>query len=136
VQASLAEITPISEIMTRGAFCASSEQSVDSVSATFLERGISGAAVIDERGRAIGVVSKTDLIRGRYAKSIGDVMTPVAFTMKENAPISQAAALMAFEGIHRLPVVSSSGEVVGIVSSIDVLRWIAERDGYMVRARV
>jgi predicted transcriptional regulator len=101
----------------------------------FLERGISGAPVVDGKGRAIGVVSKTDVIRGRQNKCVGEVMTPVAFTMKENAPISQAAALMAFEGIHRLPIVSDSGEVIGIVSSIDVLQWIAERDGYLVRPK-
>jgi CBS domain-containing protein len=121
--------------MTRGAICVSADQSVDSVVSLFLERGISGAPVVDIKGRAIGVVSKTDVIRGRHQKCVGEVMTPVAFTMKENAPISQAAALMAFEGIHRLPIVSDSGEVIGIVSSIDVLQWIAERDGYLVRPR-
>jgi CBS-domain-containing membrane protein len=40
--------------------------------------------------------------------------------------------MMAFEGMHRVPVVSASDTVVGIVSSIDVLRWIAQTEGYLV----
>jgi signal-transduction protein with cAMP-binding, CBS, and nucleotidyltransferase domain len=39
---------------------------------------------------------------------------------------------MAFEGIHRLPVVGASDQVVGLVSSLDVLRWLAQRSGYLV----
>src|SRR5262249_53633466 len=34
--------------------------------------------------------------------TVGEVMTPVAFTLEETAPLSAAAALMATEGIHRL----------------------------------
>lgn len=174
----LAEVTPISEIMTRGAVCVDSEMLADDVVKLFLDQGISGAPVVDERGHAIGVVSKTDLLRGRYEGdegaerldrserlerperrgstargagaqlagppappvprarlTVGDIMTPVAFTMKETQPVSQAAALMAFEGIHRLPIVSDSGEVIGILSSTDVLRWIAQSEGYLIRPR-
>jgi CBS domain-containing protein len=142
VSTSQAEVTPISEIMTKGALCVSIDLTAESVVKLFFDNAISGAPVIDERGHAIGVVSKTDLLRARdrwkkggQGPTVGEIMTPVAFTMKESAPISQAAALMAFEQIHRLPIVSESGEVIGIVSSIDVLRWIAETEGYLVRPR-
>jgi CBS domain-containing protein len=39
---------------------------------------------------------------------------------------------MAFEGVHRLPVVSDGGEVVGILSALDVLRWFGRRAGYLI----
>jgi CBS domain-containing protein len=58
-----------------------------------------------------------------------DVMMPIAFALQETASLSQAAALMAYEGVHRIPVVSSQGRVVGLVTSLDVARWLAERDG-------
>ena len=57
-------------------------------------------------------------------------MTPVAFTLEETAPLAYAAALMATEGVHRLPVVALDGKVVGILSSMDVLRWMAEASGF------
>ncbi len=56
---------------------------------------------------------------------------PKAFTLPASATLSRAAALMAFEGIHRVPVVSTDGRVVGIVSSLDVARWLARNDGYI-----
>jgi CBS domain-containing protein len=128
--------------MTQGAICVSADLSINDVVRVLLDNHISGAPVIDDQGHAIGVISKTDLLREqkRFAetgtiRTVGDIMTPVAFTMKETAPISQAAALMAFEQIHRLPIVSDSGEVIGILSSIDVLRWIAQSEGYLVRPK-
>ncbi|WP_437682191.1 CBS domain-containing protein [Sorangium sp. So ce131] len=61
-----------------------------------------------------------------------DVMTPVVVKLHESASIRQAAALMAYEGVHRLPIVSDDGKVVGILSSLDVLRWFARRCGYLI----
>src|SRR5262249_50102003 len=65
-------------------------------------------------------------------KTVGDIMVPLAFALPESASIAQAAALMAYEGVHRVPVVSTSREVVGLISSLDVLRWLAQRSGFLV----
>lgn len=62
--------------------------------------------------------------------TVGELMMPLAISLEESAPISMAAALMSFEGVHRIPVVSESGKVVGILSSLDLLRWLALEDGY------
>jgi CBS domain-containing protein len=61
-----------------------------------------------------------------------EIMTPLVLALHENANVGQAAALMAFEGVHRLPVLSDDGDVVGIVSSLDVLRWFGQRSGYII----
>jgi CBS-domain-containing membrane protein len=37
---------------------------------------------------------------------------------------------MAFEGLHHVPVVSDSGQVVGMLSVLDVLNWLARNIGY------
>jgi CBS domain-containing protein len=62
----------------------------------------------------------------------GDVMSPVAFSLPESSNIGQAAALMAFEAVHGLPVVADAGEVVGIVSALDILRWFGQCSGYLI----
>jgi CBS domain-containing protein len=144
--------------------CVSPELSVEQLTILLLEGNFSGAPVVDARGKLVGMVSKTDLLRqsseadgnidaeplvlrskqgveyelgpGFHADRIAtatveDIMAPLAFSIPETAPIAQAAALMAFEGIHRLPVVGTSGEVVGLVSSLDVLRFVAEQTGYL-----
>jgi CBS domain-containing protein len=61
-----------------------------------------------------------------------DVMSAVVLALHETASIGQAAALMAFEGVHRLPIVSDTGQVVGILTALDVLGWLGRRSGYLV----
>lgn len=67
--------------------------------------------------------------------TVAEIMMPIAFTLPETAPVSRAAALMALEGVHRIPVVSGEGRVVGIVSALDVMGWIAREDGYLLPQR-
>ncbi len=127
-----ADLTPISAVMTADVVCVTPELSLDALIELLYERNFSGAPVVDADGRPIGVVSKTDLLREPPPANaiVGDVMMPLAFTVSENAPLSQAAALMVEEGVHRLPVVSAEGRVVGLLSSFDVMRWIARESGY------
>ena len=60
-----------------------------------------------------------------------DVMLPLAITLSERATVAHAAALMAIEGIHHIPVVDLQGKLIGIVSSMDVARGLARNDGYL-----
>jgi CBS domain-containing protein len=63
---------------------------------------------------------------------VKDLMFGMTLALPESATTSQAGALMAYEGIHRLPVVNLEGKVVGVVSALDILRWLARQDGYVV----
>lgn len=67
----------------------------------------------------------------RIAKAtVGEIMMPISFTVPRDASLARAAGLMAFEGVHRVPVVDGDGKVVGILSSLDILRWLAMESGY------
>ena len=63
--------------------------------------------------------------------SVADAMTRAALTVPETAPIAQAAALMAVRGINRVLAVADDGIVTGIVTSSDIVRWVAQRGGYL-----
>jgi len=54
-----------------------------------------------------------------------DIMTPALFFVREDALVADAAVEMARRGVHRVPVVSREGAVVGMVSALDVMRWMA-----------
>jgi len=159
-----AETTPVAEIMTKHVVCVQPDLGIEALTDLFLERGISGAPVVDSAGRTLGIVSKTDVLRdyadrGETAElgaaevksggiraqldrgmhvldtrdaTVRDVMTPLAFTLPADASIARASALMALEGVHRVPVVAETGRVVGILSALDVLRWLALAEGYAV----
>jgi len=55
--------TPISAVMERDVVCVERELSVEALMALFLQRGLSGAPVIDGHGKPIGMVSTSDLLR-------------------------------------------------------------------------
>jgi len=56
----------------------------------------------------------------------------MTFSLPESATLSRAAAVMAYEGVHQIPVVASDGTIVGLISALDVARWLAQHDGYLV----
>jgi predicted transcriptional regulator len=135
-----ADLTLVSEIMAREVIAVRPELGVEALETLFSEKGISGAPVVDETGNPLGVVSKTDLLARRGASStdsakVRDIMTPTTFFLSENESIAKAAGLMAFEGVHRVPVLGPRGQVVGIISSLDVMRWLARENGYAIGNR-
>jgi CBS domain-containing protein len=126
------DLTPLSAVMSGGAICVSPDLPVKELIELLVDRGFSGAPVVDSAGKPIGVVSRSDLLDDHRHALVRDIMMPIAFTLPENASLSHAAALMAYENVHRIPVIGVDGSVVGIVTSMDITRWVAEQDGYVV----
>lgn len=57
--------------------------------------------------------------------TVRDVMTPVIHQVPANATVAEAARVMVREHIHRL-VVTQGRQPVGIITSMDLLRVVAE----------
>lgn len=157
--------TKLASVMAKHLLCVTPETGLSALAALLLEHGISAAPVVDQSGAAIGIVSKTDLLRhccsdepgpaaeahematpGGLALEIGpgldrermlhgtvrEIMTHLVYTLGAEASISRAAALMAYEGVHRIVVAAPDGKALGVVSALDILRFIAREDGYVV----
>jgi CBS-domain-containing membrane protein len=128
---------PISSIMTSRVVCARPEMDAALLRARLIERGVSGAPVVDDWGHVLGVVSKSDLVEHevtgeRGHKTVSDIMMTMVFTLPADAPIAKAAALMAYEGVHRIVVVDERRCVVGVLSALDIARWLGSSAGYSV----
>jgi CBS domain-containing protein len=54
-----------------------------------------------------------------------DVMTREVVSLPDTATVADAAALMATLQLHGLPVVSPAQRLLGLVSSLDVITWVA-----------
>jgi CBS-domain-containing membrane protein len=69
---------------------------------------------------------------GERAKAAGEtaaeLMSTPAVTITPGASVADAARLMYERGVKRLPVVDDSGQLVGIVSRIDVLSVFTKPD--------
>lgn len=83
------------------------------------------ASVVDGEGRPIGLVSEADLLRAKTGARVSDAMAKVALSVPETAPLRRAAALMAEHRSERLAVVSDDGVVVGMLTAMDVVAWLA-----------
>lgn len=122
---------PVTEIMTPGVVCAYPDLSLGALVEVMIRERLGCVPVVDEGGRPIGMVTKLDIVEylaappSRPNPLVGDVMMPLAITIEENATVAHAATLMASEDMHHVMIVSER-RLVGIVSTMDVTRWVAE----------
>jgi len=99
--------------------------------------------VVDEKGRLLGLVSRTDALRwqvdaadeGTLAESLSDAATEFAFP---ETPTAEVADMMVESGVGRVPVIDhDSRRVVGILSRQDLLKVRARhRHTEDVRSRI
>lgn len=97
---------------------------------------VGSVIVIDKAdGRTVpaGIVTDRDLVVEVMATeldetviTVGDIMAPDVFTVKEGTATSDAIELMRRKTIRRLPVVDESGELVGILTLDDALQLLSE----------
>lgn len=59
----------VDDIMTRDVFAVGPSTDLETVAALFVAKHISGTPVIDAKGRAVGMISKTDLLAPRPERS-------------------------------------------------------------------
>jgi len=121
------------------------------------EHRLTGAPVVDDAQRVLGVVSQSDLVRldaqppsaataGAFFSDVAayddlgtlpadESMVRLDTLMSRNVlavapgdPLTQAARLMRQHGVHRLLVVEN-GTLCGMISALDVLIAVAEAPG-------
>lgn len=129
-----ADRIPVTEIMTVHVVCALPDLEVGALLDVMIGQRLGCVPVVNESGQPIGMVTKLDIVeylaapRSTPAPVVGDLMMPLAITIDENATIAHAATLMASEDMHHVMIVSER-RLVGIVSTMDVTRWLAEHPG-------
>jgi CBS domain-containing protein len=129
----------------------------------FIRHAIHTAPVIDEAGRPIGVVSRTDLLdywgrrRDRLAAlangettldsrnagpdgrivdlSVTEIMTPVVFQVPVDASIGQVIEKMLALEVRCLFVTDEHGVLVGLISVFGLLRSVVQWSDHSERRR-
>lgn len=94
---------------------------------------VPAVAVVDARRGLRGVVTRTDVLRTMrdpHARA-SDAMSGFVFALQEDSTIECAAALMAIEGVGQIVVTTEAGDLVGMVSAVDIARHLAVRAGYL-----
>jgi len=113
----------VADIMTPDPVCAYAGQPVDRFVATARHRAL---PVIDLDGSLVGVVELARLVRIppalRSARRIGDVMQPLSARQILRAGDPAIAAVRAVSAATPLAVVAAGGQVVGVVTGVDIAR--------------
>ncbi|MDX3696749.1 CBS domain-containing protein [Streptomyces europaeiscabiei] len=146
----------IGEVMTREVVEARPETSFKEVARLLDEHRISGLPVVDHDDKVVGVISETDLVHGRAARSaLGrgrrfripslrrsarhaaavarattarDLMSTPAITVHPEQRVADAARVMERHRVDRLPVVDEEDRLIGIATRRDLLRVFLRTD--------
>jgi CBS domain-containing protein len=136
----IADVVPVTWIMGEEVICAREDLELETVLDLVVHQRIGCLPIVDCNGHPIGMITKLDLVEQMVdAKEpessaplrAAQVMMPLALSLDEHASIAHAAAMMAVEDVHHVPIVSGRGLLIGVVSSMDIVRWLARNDGYL-----
>ncbi|MGE0401216.1 MAG: HPP family protein [Kofleriaceae bacterium] len=130
-------------VMSNDVICAYEDLEVSALTELVVRHRIGCVPIVDRLGRAIGMVTKTDLVEHLEAsmrsesrehrpsvKRARDIMMPLALSLPESASPSQIANLMVLEDVHHVVIVSEAGFLVGVVSTKDLVRWLVDNDRF------
>lgn len=138
----------VRQVMTSNPIVVSPEVTIERVMALMQEASIRHVPVVDDDG-ILGMISNRDL---SFIHSIPGVMkgvdeadvqkvldAPVSVVMKSrflvdrdvvtigrDEPLTRAVDIFVASKLGALPVVDDTGGVVGILSAVDVLRWVGD----------
>jgi CBS domain-containing protein len=94
------------------------------------DKAVTAVPVIDEAGRAVGVISRSDLLIHERERSeihevdptrVIDIMTPAVFCIRPEADVRVVVEQMLGYKVHRLFVVNEGGTLIGTISAHDIL---------------
>ncbi len=118
--------------MTPDVLTAHLDDPLSDVRDLLLEENISAVPVVDDRDRICGVVTETDLLRcgPLDGRAIREVMSTAALRVTLDTPLPVVVALMTATGTRRAFVTDDQARALGVVSALDIVKWVASRAGY------
>lgn len=144
----------VRDIMSPIVFCVEETASLPEAAQALHRRSISGAPVINDRGEYVGIVSQTD-INARLAEAAADnqdkppsvddcsrsdietalvrqIMSANLLKVSADATLEELGESLLIAGVHRMLVVDG-GEVVGLVSTTDLIHGFLNPEGLVSR---
>ena len=133
---------PIKSIMTSGPLTVNLTQKLSEVRRMMVEQDIHHVPVVSG-SRLVGLLSAPDMVRLSFSAygaderavdamldhefSIDKVMKTELVTLQDNNTVRDAAGKLREGTFHSLPVVDAEGNLVGIVTSTDLIRYLYDQ---------
>ena len=120
----------VADVMTREVLVLHAETTLRDAVQYLATQHVSGAPVVDARGKLTGAVSSSDVMQAESegldldTTAVEEVMTRFPLTVSPETELREAALAMEYGEVHRL-FVERGGTLVGVVSRSDVSRALA-----------
>ena len=120
---------PVSSIMTANLLTVSPHQKLTAVLELLEGHRIHHVPVVDGR-KLVGLITTYDLFKLNRLQSdydnieVKDVMTTKLATLEPSAKIGTAAEVFLENYFHALPIVNEDGDLLGIVTTFDTLKYM------------
>lgn len=132
---------PVSKIMTKELVTVNQNDSLYEAEKVLNKYNIRHIPVVEGQ-KIVGVISRSDLLRISFSDldendekvvpviydmyTIPQVMTKVPVAVESNTTIKETAEILAKQSFHSIPVVDK-GELVGIVTTTDLINYLLEQ---------
>ena len=130
----------LGKICIKPVITASTQMTVDQAARVMRSKNV-GAVVVANARRPVGMLTDRDIAIEVVAKGmdpatarVGDVMHKTPITIREDLGILDAAKAFAKTGVRRLPVVTKSGVLVGLIAVDDLIMLLGNEMGHMAAA--
>lgn len=134
----------LKDICTTGAVCCGRETTVLEAARLMRTSHAGDLVVVDdpsEDSRPVGIITDRDIVikvlgNGVDPKtvSVGDVMQTPVVIARETDDQWEAIARMRAHGVRRLPVTTSNGQLIGIVTLDDLLKLLSTETSALLEA--
>jgi CBS domain-containing protein len=144
----------VREMMSKDVVSIHYHETVHDALQLIVENRLAALPVIDGHGHCVGMIATSDLIdltlevddelsdagkapaspqwllnqfsEGLGHQKIEELMTEDVTNIGPDASLAEATSLMLKERIHHLPVVNGDGKLLGILSTMDILRAVEQ----------
>jgi CBS domain-containing protein len=133
----------VGEACTREVYIVSPDETLLQVVHEMRKRNVGCIVVAERHAEQVvpaGIITDRDIVRALPEKAdlldvirVAELMTRNPLTLREDESIVDAMTRLRRRGVRRAPVVAANGDLVGIVSTDDLLGIVAEQLGSLAR---
>jgi len=125
-------IPTVRTYMDRDTHALSADDDILTALGRLIDEGVTGAPVVDDDGRVIGVLSELNCLRllaegsggNRVSGAVRDFMATEFTVVPSNMDIYYVAGMFLGDPAHRRFIVIDQGQLVGVVTRKDILRAV------------
>ncbi|MEN8233366.1 MAG: CBS domain-containing protein [Actinomycetota bacterium] len=125
------------DLMTTDVITVSKDTGIRDAARLMFRNRVSGLPVTGTDGTLIGIITEADFLRlevqrqegqSDLGETVGEVMSGGVVTTNPDTEIYDAAKMMTFQDIKRLPVVDDDARLLGIISRADIVSVFTRPD--------